>query len=106
MHAVALTARERADLLLLIGALEVERRAVTSGIDLALAEQDQFVTAGNLFPHGLVAVQRVARLVDITEMHGIADRDAARIRLFLPGDHAEQRGLAGAVRSDHTDDAA
>ena len=28
------------------------------------------------------------------------------VRLLLPDDHAEQRGLAGAVRADHADDAA
>ncbi len=50
MHAVALTARERADLLLLVGALEVEGRAIAARIHFALAEQDQFVAAGNLLP--------------------------------------------------------
>ncbi len=29
-----------------------------------------------------------------------------RVRLLLPGDHPEQRRLAGAVRTDHADDAA
>ena len=48
----------------------------------------------------------VARLVDIAEMHRLADLDGAAVGLFLPGDHAEQRGLAGAVRADDADDAA
>ena len=48
----------------------------------------------------------VARLVDIAELHRLADLDRARVRLVLPGDHAEQRGLAGAVRADDADDAA
>ena len=39
-------------------------------------------------------------------MHRLADLDRAGIRLVLAGDHAEQRGLAGAVRADHADDAA
>ncbi|MBA7704973.1 hypothetical protein ES703_113796 [subsurface metagenome] len=39
-------------------------------------------------------------------MHGLADGDGALVGLLLPGDHAEQRGLAGAVRTDHADDAA
>src|SRR4051794_6519204 len=39
-------------------------------------------------------------------MHGLADGDGAGVRLLLTGDHAEQRGLAGAVRTDHPDDAA
>jgi len=37
MHAVALTPRQGADLLLLVGALEIERRAIAARIDLALA---------------------------------------------------------------------
>src|SRR6185295_8805436 len=106
MHAIAFAARQRADLLLLVGALEVERRAIAARIDLALAEQDQFVAAGNLLPHRLLAVEIVARLVDITEMHAFADGDRALVRLLLPGDHPEQRGLAGAVGADHADDAA
>src|SRR5664280_3756463 len=106
MHAVALAARQGAYLLLLVGALEIERRAITARIDLALAEQDQFVAAGNLLPHALLAVETVARLVDIAEMHALADRDGALVRLLLPGDHPEQRGLAGAVGADHPDDAA
>ncbi len=39
-------------------------------------------------------------------MDGFADLDRSVVRLLLPGDHAEQRGLAGAVRADHADDAA
>ena len=98
MHAVALAARQRADLLLLVGALEVERRAIAARVHLALAEQDQLVAAGDFLPHVLLAVERVARLVDIAEMHALADRDGALVRRLLLGDHPEQRGLAGAVR--------
>ena len=32
-------------------------------------------------------------------------RSVARVRRLLPGDHPEQRRLAGAVRADHADDA-
>src|SRR5437016_1831599 len=39
-------------------------------------------------------------------MHGIADSDAAHIRLLLPGDDAKQGGLAGAVWANHADNAA
>ena len=48
----------------------------------------------------------VAGLVDIAELHRLADLDGAGVGLFLAGDHAEQRRLAGAVRADHADDAA
>src|SRR3954471_16870454 len=106
MHAVALAARQGAYLLLLVGALEVERGAIAARVHLALAEQDQFVAAGNLLPNVLLAVEIVARLIDVAEVHALADGDGALIRLLLPGDHPEQRGLAGAVGADHADDAA
>src|SRR6185437_14869843 len=106
MHAVALAARQRAHFLLLVGALEVERRAITARIHFLLAEQDLLVTAGDFLPHRLLTVEIVARLVDIAEMHGLADGDVALVRRLLLGDHPEQRGLAGAVRADHADDAA
>ena len=106
MHAVALAARQHADLLLLVAALEVEGRAIGARVDLALAEVDHVVAAGDLLPDGLLVVERVARLVDIAELDRRADDDRAGIGLFLPGDHAEQRRLAGAVRPDDADDPA
>src|SRR5271169_5571016 len=106
MHAVTLAARQRADLFLLVGALEIERGAIAARIDLALAKQNEFVAAGDFLPHGLLAVETVARLVDIAQMHALADRDRAAVGLLLFGDHPEQGGLAGAVRTDHADNAA
>ena len=97
---------QRADLLLLVGALEIERGAIGARIHLLLAEKDHVIAFGDFLPHGLLAVEAVARLVDIAKMHRLADLDGAFVGLFLPGDHAEQRGLAGAVRADHADDAA
>src|SRR5215475_9805295 len=106
MHAIALAARERADLLLLVGALEVEGRAIGARVHLALAQEDDVVAAGDFLPDVLLAVERVTRLVDIAEVDGFADRDGTLVGLLLSGDHAEQRGLAGAVRANHPDDAA
>src|SRR5581483_8701402 len=39
-------------------------------------------------------------------LHRLAERDRARVRLLLADDQLEQSRLAGAVRSDHADDAA
>src|SRR5216684_5854989 len=39
-------------------------------------------------------------------MHRLADLDRAGVRLFWPGDHAKQCGLAGAIGTDDADDAA
>ena len=106
MHAVALAAGEHADLLLLVGALEVEGAAIGAGIDLALAEIEHLVAARDLLVEGLVGIERVAALVDIAELHALADLDRTFVGLLLAGDHAEERGLAGAVRADDADDAA
>ena len=65
------------------------------------------VAAGNLLPDVLLGIERVARLVDIAELAPTSPtRIVPRVGLFLAGDHAEQRGLAGAVRADDADDAA
>src|SRR5262249_28172524 len=64
------------------------------------------VPARNLFPHGFVRVEGFAALVDVPDLHRVSDLQRARIWLLLPRDHPEQRGLAGAVRPDHADDAA
>src|SRR3954471_3151787 len=106
VHAVALAAGQGADLLLLVGALEIERRAVAARVDLALAQKNELVAAGNLLPHVLLAVERIARLIEIAEMYAFADPDGALVRRLLLGDHSEQSGLAGAVRADHADDSA
>src|ERR1700730_1928610 len=106
MHPVALAARELPDLFLLIGAAEVEQRAVGAAGDLAAAEVDLLLPAGNLLPHRVAGAERVARLVDITELDGLAEAQLAAVRRLVCGDHAEQRRLAGAVRANDADDAA
>jgi hypothetical protein len=73
VDAVALAARQLADLLLLVLALEVEGADIGAGADLVLAEAEDVGAAGNLLPDILVRVERVARLVDIAEMDGLAD---------------------------------
>src|SRR5438309_10995621 len=106
MDPVALAARELADLLLLVGAAEVEERAIGPGIHLAAAEIDLVESARDLLEHGLVAGQRVARLVDIAELDRLADLEGAALGRLLAGNHPEERRLAGAVRPDDADDAA
>src|SRR2546423_12375132 len=106
MHAIAFTARELADLLLLVGALEIEGRAIGARVHFTLAQKNDVVAARDLLPDILAALERVAGLVDIAEVNGVADRDRTLIGLLLPGDHPEQRGLAGAVRADDPHNAA
>src|SRR5687767_12162365 len=67
---------------------------------------DYIGAAGDFLPDILLRVERVARLIDITELDRFADLDRAFVGLFLPGNHAEQRGLAGTVWADNADDTA
>ncbi len=60
MYPVALTAGELADFFLLVGAPEVERRAIGARIHLALSKLQQVDPAGDLLPNRSVAVERVA----------------------------------------------
>src|SRR6516162_7368069 len=106
MHAVTLAAGELPHFFLLIGALEIERRAIGARVHLALAELELIEPAGNLLPYCLLAVERIARLIDISKLNRIADVDRSRVRLVLRRDHAKQRRLARPVRADHADDPA
>ena len=73
VDAVALAAGERADLLLLVAALEVEGADIGARVHLALAELDDVLPVGDLLPHGLVGREVVAALVDVAEVHGLAE---------------------------------
>src|SRR5258707_6193804 len=106
MDAVALAAGELPHLLLLIGSAEVELRAIGAARHLAPAEIDLVETAGNLLPDRLVRRRRVAGLVDIAQLHGVAEPQRAAIGLLLASDHAEERSFAGTVGPDDADDAA
>src|SRR3546814_15453812 len=92
--------------LLLIAALEVERADIGPRRHLVLAEVEALVAARHFLPDILVGVQRVAALVDIAQLHRLADADFDAVRLFRPGDKLEQSGLARAVRLDPADDRA
>src|SRR3984957_18033603 len=75
MNAVAFAAGELANLLLLVCALEVEGADIGSAIHLALAECDDVVAAGDFLPDILLAVERVAGLIDIAKLYALADLD-------------------------------
>src|SRR5256885_7680455 len=99
MHAIAFTARELADLLLLVGALEIEGRAIGARVHFTLAQKNNVVAARDLLPDVLAALERVAGLVDIAEVNGVTDRDGSLVGLLLSGNHSEQSRLPGAVRA-------
>ena len=64
------------------------------------------LAVGDLLEDRVLVVQGVAVLVDVGEHDGLAQLDRAGVGLLLADDHAEERGLAGAVGADDADDAA
>ncbi len=88
------------------GPVKVEASYVGPRVDLAAAHLERVVAAGDFLVHGLVGGQRVAVLIDVAQLDRVADLQLAAVGLFLADDHAEQRGLAGAVGADDADDAA
>ncbi len=106
VHAIALAARELPDQLLLLRAFEIETADVAARGGLVALDADDVLPAGNLLPDGFLVVERVARLIDIGELDAGTDANVAAVGLLGSGEHAEQRGLAGAVRPDDADDAA
>jgi hypothetical protein len=106
MHAVALAAGELPDHLLLVRALEVEARCVAATGRRVVADRDVVETVGNLFPCRLAVVELVAALIDVRDLHRIADAQRAGVGFFLPDQHAEKRRLPGTVRTENADDPA
>src|SRR5437016_3394991 len=106
MDAVALTARQRADLLLLIGAREIQASDVGARIDQPIAELNLILSIADLFPNRLVRVEHIARLIYISQLNRRACFERAAIGLLLTSDQPEKRRFACAVRPDHADDAA
>src|SRR4029079_14198967 len=93
VHAVALAARQLADQLLLLRAAEVEAPDVAARGRLVVADADHVEAARDFLPTGVRVVQRLARLVDVRELHRWTDAHFAAVRLFLSGDEPEQRRL-------------
>src|SRR5438552_17408338 len=104
MQAVALAAREVGDALLLVAAAEIERCDVGARLHRAGPERQDLGTLGDFLPHRLLAVERIAALVDVGQPDRLAHPQSAGVRLLLARAHPEARGLAGAVRRDPTDD--
>jgi len=78
--------------------LKLNRPRVGARGHRELDHGDVVLAACDLLEDRLVGREHVARLVDIGELHCLADFDFARLGFFLAGDHAEQRRLARAVR--------
>ena len=105
VQAVALAAGKHARRLLLVGALEAEAGHVRTAGHLGFADHHVVQAAGDDFPHVLVTVDARTALVDVGNLHRLAELQAAGGGLLDAHDHLEQGGLAHAVGADHADDA-
>jgi len=92
--------------LLLIVAGKVETGRIGPGVEGYLAQLDGLTPTGDRLPHALLRVEGGAALIDVGDLHRLADTDASCVGLFPAGDEAEQGGLAGPVRADDADDPA
>ena len=80
VHAVALAAGEVADLLLLVGAAEVEARHVRARVHLAVADMIRSGPPRDLLPDGVRRVEVGAGLVDVGELDRVAEPQLAARR--------------------------
>src|SRR6185437_4280577 len=62
--------------------------------------------AGNLLPHGLLVIERVAGLVHVGQLHRWPGADLATVRGLTAGQHPKQSRFARTVGSDDAHDAA
>src|SRR5262249_35163816 len=106
LDAVALSAGKLAHLRLLIRPAEVEPRDVRAAVHELFPEGELVLSARDLLEDRVVVEERLARLVDVAEVHRGAEVDAARVGLHDSGDELQERRLAGAVRSDDAEDGA
>jgi len=106
VESVPLTSGEHSDLLLLVRAAEVEPGEVGAARHLGASEVDDVGAVRDLLEDALGAVEIVAGLVDVGELHRLAHGERAGVGLLLARDHAEEGRLSGAVRPDDSHDRA
>ena len=85
---------------------EIERTTIRTTLHFIATEFDNVLTVRDFLPDRFIRAERITALIDIAEIDRIADPKRTGIRLFLPGDHPEQRRFTGTVRADDTDDRA
>src|SRR4029079_8895681 len=106
IQAVSFSAAQYAGALLLIRPLESKCRDIRAGWHLDVPDVDVIQPVGYDLPDVLGRIDATAALVDVTDLHGLADLHLAGIRLLLPDDHLDQGRLPNPVRPDHADDSA
>ncbi len=106
MYSVTLTTGKDADFLLLVTATEIERVHVRASVDFPLAKLKHVVAFRNFLIDRRVIVERISRLIDVSQLNRVSDLQFARIRFILPGDHAEKSCFTSTVGTNDADDSA
>src|SRR5690606_40944 len=106
VQASTFAARQRADQLLLVLALEVEAAEVGARLDFDSVDVEDVGAAGNFLEYVVIAFELLAALVDIGDLDGLPAGDLALVGLLHAHDHLEQGRLAGPVGADDADDRA
>ena len=105
VQTVTLTTGEHTRLLLLIRALEAERGNVRTRRHFNVANLDVVQTVRDDLPEALLRVDVRAVLVNVRDLHGLADLQLAAVQGLQANDGLEQGGLTHTVRTDHTNNA-
>ena len=102
MQAPSFTAREHTHELLLVAALKVKASEIGARGHRKLSDLKDVLAVGDRVKHGLVVRERIAKLRDSRQLHGVAEHNFTRVRFFLAVYHLKERRLTGAVGTDHT----
>ena len=94
-------AETREDPVHLVGLRRVGHRMIEL-FELVMQVAHAAAAENRLVEHG-AAGHLFDVLAEVADRHPLRHRDVALVRRFLADDHAEQRGLAGAVRPDEAD---
>src|SRR5206468_4475096 len=74
--------------------------------DLSLPKLDLVGATGDLLEDRLAAVERIAALVDISDLHRLTELQRSGVGLFRARDQSEQCCLSGTVWTNDADNAA
>ena len=82
MDAVAFSAGQHRDFLLLVSAGEIEARNIRPRIHFTIAELDQIKSVGDFFPNGFVRIKRTILIYE-RELRRFANSERAAVGLLL-----------------------
>ena len=105
LQAVALTTRERAAELALVGAREIEARDVGACVHVASTHAYGLIALRNDVVDRLLRVDVLMLLVYVGELHGLTHLKRSIIGVLQSHDHAKERGLSRTVGTYHAHDA-